>query len=368
MQKISASVLKQIALLVLIIFTGIILIKELKYFIPGFLGALTLFILFRQSYYNLTEKRKWRKWVASIAIIIGFVVVLLVPIFFIIKLLVPKFEYVFQHSSDWVAKGQQVIAFFQNKFPQLSIGDAEIKGGLERVATLIPNILNATLGATTSVITNILVALFVLYFMLMGGRAIEAYISKVMPLRQANKNTLWKETKNMVISNAVGIPVLMICQGIIAIIGYFIFGVDQAIVWGILTGVASVLPLVGTMIVWVPICIILYANGSPLMALGLTIYCAIVVSNVDNVLRFTIMKKIGDVHPLITVFGVVVGLQLFGIMGLIFGPLLCAYFILLIKIYLLEYAPETHAQVETIGHEAVDQEKDNKQASQEDLQ
>ena len=149
----------------------------------------------------------------------------------------------------------------------------------------------------------------------------------------------------MVVSNAIGIPILIFCQCIIAIIGYLIFGVQQPVIWGVLTGLASVLPVVGTMIIWVPVCIVVLASGKIGAGIGLALYCAIIVSNIDNVLRFTIMKKIGDVHPLITVFGVVVGLQLFGLMVLIFGPLLIAYFFILIKIYRVEFPTGTSQPV-----------------------
>src|SRR5690606_3913156 len=119
--------------------------------------------------------------------------------------------------------------------------------------------------------------------------------------------------------------VLAFLQSLIAILGYWIFGVDEFLIWGLLTGICSLLPVIGTMIIWVPIVIYMIATGDVGKGIGLALYCAIIVSNIDNVLRFTVMKKIGDVHPLITVFGVIIGLQMFGIMGLIFGPLLLSY-------------------------------------------
>lgn len=191
-----------------------------------------------------------------------------------------------------------------------------------------------------SVLLNLLVAFFVLYFMLISGRSLEKGLIRTLPLKEENKDSLWVETKNMVVSNAIGIPLLIICQCIVAIFGYWLFNVPEFVLWGILTGVASLIPVIGTMLIWTPICIIMIAKGDVGMGLGLFLYCGVVVSNIDNVLRFSILKKIGDVHPLITVFGVIVGLQLFGIMGLIFGPLLMTYFILLIKIYRLEFSRE----------------------------
>lgn len=330
--------LKQIILLLLIAFIGIVLIWQLQYFISGFLGAITLYILLRHYYFNLTIRRRWKKWVAAITLIITCVIVFVVPIWLLVELLMPQLSYAFQHSGELVAQGNHLMGLVKEYLPRLRIDEQQIQQGIQRAVMVIPTFLSATLNATTSVMINVLTALFILYFMLLSGRDMERKLVRLLPLKDANINSLWSETRNMVISNALGIPLLMLCQCIIAVIGYWIFGVKQPLIWGTLTGVASIIPMVGTMIVWVPICIIVIASGKVGMGIGLVLYCAIVVSNIDNVLRFTILKRIGDVHPLITVFGVIVGLQLFGIMGLIFGPLLLTYFILLIKVYRLEFS------------------------------
>ena len=107
--------------------------------------------------------------------------------------------------------------------------------------------------------------------------------------------------------------------------------------WGFLTGVCAFFPLIGTMIIWVPLVIYLYSVDQNLTATGLTIYSIIVTGNVDYITRLGLLKKIGNVHPMITVLGVIVGLKIFGFMGLIFGPLLISYFIILMKIYMNEF-------------------------------
>ena len=126
----------------------------------------------------------------------------------------------------------------------------------------------------------------------------------------------------MVVSNALGIPMLALAQGIIAVIGYWIFGVPSALIWALLTAFATVIPVIGTMIIWVPICIFLLASGHIGASVGLALYCFFAVGGIDNVLRLVFVKLFGDVHPLITLFGVLLGLELFGVIGLIFGPLM----------------------------------------------
>jgi predicted PurR-regulated permease PerM len=338
MEFLKTNGLKQIILLLLIGFLGVVLVWQLKYFIPGFLGAITLYILLRQYYFNLTIKRRWKKWMAAIVLIVFCVLILSLPIWIIVQLLLPKFDYAFNHTDQIMANATHAIEWVKGNLPKLKINDAQIQQGLQRVLLIVPTIINATLNATTSMILNTLTAFFILYFMLLSGRDMERKLLSLLPLKEVNKDALWIETKNMVVSNSIGIPLLIICQCIIAMAGYWLFGIGQPVVWGILTGVASILPVIGTMIIWIPICIVVIATGKIGLGIGLALYCAVVVSNIDNVLRFTILKKIGDVHPIITVFGVILGLNLFGLMGLIFGPLLVAYFILLIKIYRLEFS------------------------------
>ena len=163
------------------------------------------------------------------------------------------------------------------------------------------------------------------------------YLSQIIPLKPANLNILASETKMMIKANAMGIPVISIIQGFFAALGYWIFGVDEWGLWGFVTGVFAFFPLVGTMIVWVPLAAYLFIHGNNWAGVGLTAYSLIVTGNVDYIARLKLMKYMGDVHPVVTVLGVIVGLNLFGFIGLVFGPLLISYFLVLVKIYINEF-------------------------------
>jgi predicted PurR-regulated permease PerM len=141
----------------------------------------------------------------------------------------------------------------------------------------------------------------------------------------------------MVMSNSIGIPVLGLVQGIVAMIGYSLFGVKEPVLWGIITGIASVIPIIGTMAAWVPLTVLTFAQGDTSNGIWLGVWGLIVIGGSDNVFRFILQKYLADIHPLVTVFGVIFGLNLFGFMGIIFGPLLISLFILLIRIYFDEF-------------------------------
>ena len=340
MKQISTHLLKQIVLLVLIAFFGIVIIWKLNYFIPGLLGAITLYIMLRTWFFKLVFQKRWKKSWAALLIIIGCVLTLILPTWLIVEILIPKFEILFNNSEEIKQKALEVVDFVKEKFPQLKINQEQVGTALQKVAVVIPKVLDGV----ANLFTNIVVALFILYFMFMSSDYLEKTIRNSMPLQRQNRGALWSETKNLVISNAVGIPLLALAQGLVAMVGYMVAGTGQAVVLGLFTGLASIIPVVGTMIIWVPICIYLCAIGKVTAGILLAIYCLIVVGFSDNILRFTILKKFGDVHPLITVFGVILGLNIFGMMGLIFGPLMLSYFLIMIKIYNSEYGGEKNIE------------------------
>jgi len=218
----------------------------------------------------------------------------------------------------------------------------------ENMATIQSNITSfipTFLNSTANILSNLLVMFFVLYFMFVSGKEMEKGIQSFLPLSKASVDELGKETIHMVRANAIGIPLISIIQGVTAMIGYWIFGLKDWGMWGFLTGVFAFFPILGTLIVWVPLVIYLYSQGLNWQATGLLIYSLVVTGNIDYLARITLMKKIGDVHPLITIFGVIVGLRLFGFMGFIFGPLIFSYMIILIRIYTFEFVDHSTPQM-----------------------
>jgi len=181
----------------------------------------------------------------------------------------------------------------------------------------------------------------------------EKTLYKIIPLKDTNTTILAAETKKIIKANALGIPLISIIQGLTATLGYFLFGVQEWALWGFLTGVFAFFPIVGTMIVWVPLVIYTFTTGGSGMAIGLLLYSVIVTGNIDYISRITIMKKLGDVHPVITVLGVIVGLGLFGFIGLIFGPLLVNYCIVLFKIYMNEFVEPLAEEKEQLDSTAL---------------
>ncbi len=325
--------LRQIILLLVIVLLAILLLNQLFVFLPGFLGAITLHILLRNSFNYLTIRKRWRKTGTAVLFILGSLVIIALPLYFSIRLISSELSILLNNSAELVADARLVGQKIYELTGVQLMTDENILTFQKQAATIIPSLLNSS----ASILSNFAVMFFLLYFMLVNGREIEKFLDRFIPLKEENIDMLSLEARNMIRANAIGIPVLAIIQGVVATIGYWIFGVKDFALWGFLTGVFSMVPIVGSALIWAPLCIYLFAIDKTGKAIGLLLYAALLISNIDYVVRLTLLRKFMDVHPVITVFGVIVGLGLFGFWGVIFGPLLISYFVILIRIYMNEF-------------------------------
>lgn len=325
--------IKQILLLSIILLLVYLTVSELHLFLPGILGALTLYILSRANYFQLVYHRKWKKGWAGMLFIFYYLLLIGLPVFLAITLVSPKINAFLANPQQFVETAKQSIATIQQRLGFTIVSESALSNSLNKLTAFIPSVLNST----ANLISNLAIMLFVLYHMLYNGSEMERLLTRIIPLKPDNINMLASETKKMVRANALGIPLISIIQGVTATIGYFIFGVKEWGLWGFLTGVFAFFPVVGTMVIWVPLVIYMFAMGDTWPATGLLIYSVVVTGNVDYLARISLLKRMGDVHPVITILGVLVGLGLFGFIGLIFGPLLVNYIIVLFSIYMNEF-------------------------------
>ena len=334
--------IKQVLLLSILILLIWVVIQHLYICLPGLLGAVTLYILSRGNNFQLVYHKKWKKGRAAGLFVIYYLILLGLPVFLAVTLISPKVNAFLNNPSGAIDQIKIAVTQVQQKAGLTIISEQSLTGSPEKITAFIPSILNST----ANLITNLAIMLFFLYYMLYYSREMEKTLVKIIPLKDGNTTMLAAETKKIVRANALGIPLISLIQGLTATLGYFIFGVHEWALWGFLTGIFAFFPVVGTMIIWVPLVIYTFASGNTAMGIGLLLYSVIITGNVDYISRITIMRKLGDVHPVITVLGVIVGLGVFGFIGLVFGPLLVNYIIVLFKIYMNEFVEPVEFQKE----------------------
>lgn len=321
------------SLIIIIVGLGIILFRQITPFLGGLLGALTIYILVRKQMIHLSEKRKMKRSLAATLITAEAILFFLVPLALVVWLLVINLQNINLDPQNIIAPFEEAANIIKAKTGYNILGGEVISN----VISILPSIGQTIMGGISSFAVNMFVLIFVLYFMLIGGKKMEKYINDILPFNEINTQNVVHEINMIVRSNAIGIPLLAIIQGGVAMIGYWLFGAPNILLSGLLTCFASIIPMVGTTLVWIPIAIYMALIGNWLQAAGLALYGALIVAQLDNLIRFMIQKKMADIHPLITVFGVVIGLSIFGFMGIIFGPLLLSLFFLFVDMFKREY-------------------------------
>lgn len=344
MNAIPNKIIRQIFLLVIIILVAIVLFREMRTFIPAVLGAYTLYLIMRKYMFRLTGKYKWKKgWTAGLLMLISFIVIML-PILLLVNMMASKVNFAIEHSNEVLTTLTTYIKKYEKQWGFELLNDSNIGKVTNWGAQTLPSILNATL----STLVTILVMYFILYFMLTQAKEVENGISNWLPLNEQNAQLLRKDTNKLVLSNAIGIPLIALAQGIVGLIGYLIIGISEPWFWFAVTAITAMLPVVGAALAYVPLGLLQFANGDVTKGVIVLLFGFIIIGSVDNIFRFWINKKLGDIHPLITIFGVIVGVNLFGFIGIIFGPILISLFLLLIKVYSNEYGgPKIESPAQT---------------------
>lgn len=337
---ISNSILRQILFLLIALLMVVLVLFHLSAFIPGFLGAFCLYVLLIHPLRWMIYKWRMKRLLAVILLMLASIIVIATPLYFLINMLTEK-------VGDALENKDKIQQDIQTAVEQIhtSLGvDVLQEINFSDVTSIGIKIIQEVLNTSINGLVQLGVAFLILYFMLMNYRKMENWFYDNIPLKTENLIILNKDLRDLVISNAVGVPVVAILQALVAYAGYLMFGLEGAFSWFILTVFAAMVPVLGAALVYVPAGIYMLANGETTSAYLMLAYSFIVVGLADNLFRLWTQKVIADVHPLITIFGVILGVNVFGFIGIIFGPILLSLVIWMFRIYKLEFSNQAQAK------------------------
>ncbi|MBS3738562.1 MAG: AI-2E family transporter [Psychroflexus sp.] len=336
MKTIPPRVIRQIFLMSVIIILAIIIYNNILPYISGILGAITFFVISRKIMKRLNAKG-WPKSLSAGLIIVGSFILILIPLAGVIFMLSSKIGEAIKNSEKFVVAAKTQLAQLEQYTGYNLSQEIDTSG----IASFISkNAQNLALG-TFDAFISISIMYFLLYYMLINQEQLKTSLQSYIPVGKKNLKTIGIEATKKVKANAIGIPLVAFIQGVIALIGYLIFGVPDPFFWFAVTAIGSVIPFIGTAIGFIPVTVILLSQGMTLEAIGVLAYGVIVVGSSDNIVRLYVLKRMANEHPLITLIGVIVGIPVFGFLGLVFGPLLISLFLIIVVIYKEEYANET---------------------------
>lgn len=200
--------------------------------------------------------------------------------------------------------------------------------------------LQSTTRGTVTFLFHFFIVLYSVFFLLLDGPGMLRSMLDHLPLHANEKELLTNRFMSVTRATIRGTIIIGILQGSMAGLAFWVFGIPNAAFWTVVMVVMSILPVIGGAIVWVPAAIILFATGAVAKAIGLTIFCALIVGSVDNLLRPRLVGRDTRMHDLVILFSTLGGLAVFGPLGFIIGPVLAGLFVTGWQIFGLAYRDE----------------------------
>lgn len=324
--KIAAPTGKYRASAILIVLGASILWAMLP-FAPGIFGAAIFYVLTINGYRWLLARRVPKSLAATLMLLLVLVLIL-VPGSALVTVLIDEIP----SAIRGLDTGPLVQRLQGLRLGPINVGEQVSRASGSIGAWVSAQVLGAVGGAARGTL-NLVIALLGLYYLLIAAEDVWPRVKRFLPFSDEDSEELRLKFYGVTMATALGVVVVAVAQGVLVGIAFAVLGLPNAIVWGTITAIASVLPLVGSALVWVPGAIVLFATGHPGQAIGLAIFGAVLVSNVDNIMRPMVSRRVGNLHPLTTLLGAFAGIEYIGLIGVLLGPLAITWFFELLSIY-----------------------------------
>jgi len=317
------------------IILSLYLIKELIFsIIFAFILAYFLFPL-----YNTYLKKIKSERISSILSIFTATFVLIIPLvlvsyFLILNLfkLILEYKNYFENPKLLNSAVEKILEKITNSALLSGVNYSDF---FNHITSFALDFSKKFFSSIPSSLFNFFIIMFITYYLLIYNEKILKSINESLPLSFKKQNEILKNiTKNLRVLFK-GYFLTGFVQTIVAMIGYFIFGVNNILVVTVITFFASLIPYIGTPLIWVPISIYMIVIGEPNSGIGLLIYGTLIVSTVDNFLRPIFMSEKGSLSPALVFVGFIGGMMVFGISGIILGPIILSITLILMR-YLKE--------------------------------
>lgn len=334
--------------------------KILQPFLVTIILALTLVSLFYPNYVELNQKLRERSNLSAALMCVIVTLIIIIPSLVFFLALAQEFNLAYEEFRQELAQGQfgqnlpwQDSRIFQDFWrllgkylgiERLNLTSA-ISSVLDRLAGYLLEHYSSILGGIGVLLFNFFVMIFTMFFFFRDGNRFLREIKTLIPLAPHYEDMLLAKLKDVTYATFFGIFATSICQGILAGIIFFALGVGSPILWGTATAFFSLVPVVGTAAIWLPMGIYLMLAGSIARGVILVVLGATVIGLVDNVLRPMIIEgRTSGMHLLLVFFSLAGGLWFFGLSGLLLGPLVAALFVTFLEIYKVEFREDLETQ------------------------
>ncbi|WP_040855801.1 AI-2E family transporter [Thiorhodovibrio frisius] len=306
-------------------------------FLSGLFSALA-----RPFYLRLDLWLGGRHHLASLVTLLAMVFIILIPLVSLIGIVVAQAIDVSQSVTPWVKKLSEPgvfaaeithLPFYDDLLPYRDLLISKAGEAVSMVSKfLVGGLSSLTLG-TANVVFMAFVMLYTMYFLQMDGDKLVERILYYLPLKSSDEHLMLDKFTSVTRATLKGTMLIGAMQGTLAGIAFAVAGINNAVFWGTVMAVLSVIPSVGSALVWIPAVIILMVQGQMANAVLLALFCGLIVGSLDNVLRPILVGKDIKMHELMIFFSTLGGIMMFGIPGIFIGPLIASLFITIWEMY-----------------------------------
>lgn len=326
-------------LIVALVLLGVLALFGLLQYLTAFLGAGILYVVFRPWFTALVHKRGWNRTLVTVLLLLFAVVVLVIPFFALTSLLIDRIQNLTQNTDQILLVVQRIERKVGMQVTQEDNVRQLLQQGAARMSQWIPTLASSVLN----VIVIVALMLFTLYYLFMQEEVFLAGLHRYLPFREKTLNELSESLCNNVNANVLGQALVALVQCILTGLTLWIFQVPDPLFWTLVAFFMAFIPVLGTPLVWGPAAVYQFAQGQTTQGIGILVVGLVVIINADNMLRIWLAKGMGNIHPWITLVGLTLGVEIFGIVGLVVGPLLLSYFIVLMHVFARENRARAHA-------------------------
>ncbi len=315
----------------ILIVLGIGILWAMLPFAPGILGAAVFYVLTVSAFRWLVVRRVPRS-LAATAMLLVVLLLILIPGSALVTILIDEIP----SAIRGLDAGPLVQSVQGLRIGPINVGEQLARASGSIGSWVSQRILGAVGGAARGTL-NLVIALLGLYYLLLAADDVWPRVKRYLPFTDEDSEDLRHKFYDVTMATALGVVVVAVAQGVLVGGAFAVLQLPNPIVWGTVTAFASVLPLVGSALVWVPASIVLFATGNVGQAVGLAVFGGVVVSNIDNIMRPIVANRVCNLHPLTTLLGAFAGIEYIGLIGVLLGPLAITWFFELLVIYDKEY-------------------------------
>ena len=217
---------------------------------------------------------------------------------------------------------------------------AEITNATRAALTTVSTRAVAVAGGVTNAVINLLLCFVGFYYLLPAGPGLWRRARRMLPGAPSETDFIAERFSSITRAALLSVTATALSQGLTVGLAFVIVGLSNPLFWGVITGIVSVLPIIGSALIWFPGAIVLYLDGRIGAALALTLIGAVICSNVDNIIRPFIFRRVSGVHPMVSLLGAFAGVKAMGIIGVLVGPLAFTLFLEVLVMHEEEFAIE----------------------------